>query len=119
MPDPVNSQRPAGALCSYSGYLTGFTLDPELVASLRTTAQRIGINLDVERNFIELSFVGRDSNDFVIAFLSELARAIGDADGEIRCEITIDELDPLFEFYRVSEGKLLRQKCRKSRRVHA
>lgn len=56
---------------------------------------------------VELRYIGRDTGRWYWEFLSELAEVIGDAEGEIVCEIPDDEKDdPDFEFFSIAGGKL-------------
>lgn len=101
--------RPPGAVCSYSGYLMVSDLVHETAEQVRATARAVGLELDVGDRSIEFEYQGRDSNRFVIKFLLQIAPIIGTASGEIRCEVSSDEGDPCFEFYRISGGRLIRQ----------
>jgi hypothetical protein len=107
--------RREGSLCSYDAYLTDISLSREAVDALLKDASSCGLSLDAGEDYIEFEFKGRDSNQFVVDFLRRLAASIGSADGEIRCEITIDEQDPLFEFFQIRDRKLFRQRARITR----
>lgn len=101
--------RPPGAVCSYSGYLLVPDLVRETAEQVRATAKAVGLDPDVGDRSIEFEYQGRDSNRFVIRFLMQIAAIVGAASGEIRCEVSSDEGDPCFEFYRISGGSLIRQ----------
>ena len=68
-----------------------------------------GLTVDAVSKSIEFEYVGRDSNRFVIVFLLRLADLVQDARGEIQCYISGDADDHAFEFYRIQDGKLMRQ----------
>jgi hypothetical protein len=104
--------RLSGAICNYDGYLTGFALPAGSILDITERANSLGLSIEMDQEHIEFSFKGRDSNLFVIDFLKYLAQRVGTALGEVRCEITTDERDPLFEFFRFREGKLIAQKGR-------
>lgn len=101
--------RPEGAVCSYSGYLSVPSLTPQAAELVRSAAQAAGLEVDIGSGSIEFGYDGRDSNRFVVEFLRQVASAIGTASGEVRCEVAADGADPCFEFYRISNGRLLRQ----------
>jgi hypothetical protein len=102
--------RPKDALCSYDGYLTGFMIPPGVVSEIMRRGESLGLPIEIGQDYFEFSFQGRDSNLFVVDFLRYLAQKLGTATGEIRCEITVDEPDPLFEFFKLRSGKLIVQK---------
>jgi hypothetical protein len=58
---------------------------------------------------IEIEYIGRDSSRFIVRTLARLARLIGNADGEVRCQIDGDADELWFEFYRIRDGRLFRQ----------
>lgn len=60
--------------------------------------------------FLELRYTGRDTNRGFVRLLAEIAALLVDARGEITCQIDGDEGDPIFEFYRIQSGRLLRQR---------
>ena len=101
----------ADDLREYSGWLQT-SVSPTARKQLSQLAKAAGIELDVADGYIELEYQGRDANRFVLAFLSKVAQIVGDAEGEIRCEIETEEGDPIFEFYRIEGGRLARQRGR-------
>jgi hypothetical protein len=68
---------------------------------------RLGI--DIADAWIEFTFDGRDTNHFVVAFLQDVARILGDAEGEITCTVSSEGEDLALEFYSVRNHQLLRQ----------
>ena len=105
----IRSIRPEGVCCSYSGYLSVPTLTEQAAEHVRTEAVAAGLDIDIGSSSIEFAYDGRDSNGFVVEFLQQVASAVGTASGEIRCEVSSEDGDPSFEFYRISGGRLLRQ----------
>ena len=62
--------------------------------------------VDLNGNTIEVRYTGRDTDRWFVSWLEKLANVVRDAQGEISCTITTEEGDPLFEFFRIAEGKL-------------
>lgn len=96
-------------LREYSGFLSLSEIPSSVRNEVQRAAGESGLEVDVGQAYIEFEYSGRDSNRFVVSFLSKLARIIQDADGEILCEQTFEGKDPLFEFYRIKGGCLFRQ----------
>jgi hypothetical protein len=97
-------------LYEYSGYLTFTPLPEERLRQIRCLAGQSGLELDVGETWLELEYSGRDTNRKVRHFLKNLAAIIGQAEGEIVCEIASEEGDPTFEFYTVNKAGLYVQK---------
>jgi hypothetical protein len=97
-------------IVEYSGFLTF----PELTeADYRALEQALGSlhgAVSVGRTSLEIEYSGRDTNRTVVARLMDAAAIIGRADGEIVCQIDHELTDPEFEFYRIGDGRLLRQR---------
>jgi hypothetical protein len=85
-------------------------LTSETIEAVQKAADKRGLILDIGNNYIELDFEGRDSNQFVVDFLRILAQAVGTACGEFRCEIAVEQEDPLYEFFKIRDGRLIRQR---------
>ena len=103
-------ERPKGSHCSYTGSITIDPLTPDTLETIHKAADERALTLDIGNNYIEFEFEGRDSNQFVVDFLRILAKAVGTATGEFRCEITVDKQDPLYEFFTIRDSKLFRQR---------
>jgi hypothetical protein len=96
----------SGQLREYSGLL-GVRLTAEQSAAVKNAADEAGLEVDIAETYLELEYSGPDSNRFVVRLLQRLAEIVGNAEGEIKCEITSDgDTDPTFEFYSFSGGKL-------------
>jgi hypothetical protein len=97
-------------IIEYDGYLS-LGLSPDQVTRIAQRANEKGLlGVEVDRGSIVFKYSGRDAGRWVIDFLREIAREVQDADGEIVCTLNNDDGDPSFEFYRVTNGKLLRQR---------
>lgn len=59
---------------------------------------------------VEVRYKGRDSGRWFVERLKALAAVLRDANGEVTCTITTDQGDPLFEFYRIVDAALVRQR---------
>jgi Fe-S oxidoreductase len=109
-PSGPRLSRPAGSRCSYSGHITTTLLTAEAIETVQQAADSRGLTLDIGNNYIEFEFEGRDSNQFVVEFFRIMARAVRDAKGEFRCEVTAANQDALYEFFKIREGRLIRQR---------
>jgi len=103
--DWLDSQR------SYSGYLITSGLSDEAMKSVSTLAERMHL-FTIHENAIEIEYTGRDTSRIVVKSLLQLAQLIRDAEGEVRCEISGDTGQLAFEFYRIREGRLFRERGR-------
>lgn len=65
-----------------------------------------GITSDVCASYVEVNYVGRDTNRFIITLLQKIAGFILEAKGEVRCTVQVEGEDDSFEFYTVSKGQL-------------
>ena len=63
------------------------------------------------QNSIEIEYQGRDTSRVILRTLLELADVLQNANGEVRCQVEneMDDNQPRFEFYRIRNGRLLRQ----------
>ena len=97
-------------LFEYDGYLS-IEIPPLQAATIARSAQDKGLlGLEIGRGSLVFKYSGRDTNRWVVDFLRQLAAEVGDACGEIVCTLTHDDSDPTFEFYRISGGRLIRQR---------
>lgn len=90
----------------YSGYLTFTPLSDADLAQARSLMQQSGFAVDLGTTWAEVTYAGRDTGRKVLAFLSHLAGVLGQAEGEIVCEIGQEAGDPLFEFYTIKAQTL-------------
>jgi len=98
-----------GIVRRYDGILFA-SIDANRRAAVSATARRYVLIVSIQDASIEFSYDGRDSNHFVLHFLYELAKVIVDSEGEIACTVTTDiDVDPIFEFYTIRQGRLCRQ----------
>lgn len=96
-------------LCEYDGYLIAPNLEEPRLQLIRGMAEKAGLSLDFGSGSIEFQYIGRDANRWIVRFLRELATAVVDAGGEVVCKLASEDSDPTFEFYRIRDGRLLRQ----------
>jgi hypothetical protein len=94
----------------YSCYLTFDPLSSEQLREIESLVKPLGISIDVGSQYLEFDYSGRDNNRKVVRLLHQLAGIIGDANGEVRCELAWEDSDPSFEFYSIKGGCLLLQK---------
>ena len=108
-PPPAIQDAPA-ELYAYSGYLTFTSLPDEKLQQVRCLTDQSGLEVDVGETWLEFEYSGRDTNIKVRHVLKNLAYIIGQAEGEIACEIASEDGDPTFEFYTVNNQGLYVQK---------
>jgi hypothetical protein len=99
-------------LYEYDGllFLTGELSDKAIAALQSSATTSEAPVVDVHANMIEITYSGRDSNRWVVLWLKGLAETVDNASGEVTCTITTDEGEPLFEFFRIVNGLLIRQR---------
>ena len=97
-------------MIEYSGYLSYAQLTAEQLAAATEALGNRSDLFDVQPTWLEVEYAGRDHGRQLVAALRTLAAVIGDAKGEVVCEIDVEETTPLFEFYSIQGGKLLRQR---------
>lgn len=91
----------------YSGYFTFGPIPINEQNSIRKIIESQGLDLDVGGTHVEFLFEGRDLSDRIVRAFAEIAAILGDADGELRCEIEDDEeQDPRFVFYTIAGSRL-------------
>lgn len=93
----------------YSAYLTFPAIDQNRVIQIKALAESVALQVDVGETFLEFEYSGRDSSRQVVRFLYELAKLLHHASGEVKCELVNDDGYDDFEFYRISEGRLICQ----------
>jgi hypothetical protein len=94
----------------YDGYLVFEPVSPEVARQLAELGKGIP-RFDVSGNAIELGYRGRDSSRMIVRTLIQLARLVKQADGEVSCQISGDVDELRFEFYRIRDGRLFRQRA--------
>jgi hypothetical protein len=98
-------------MCTYSGAIKTEALSHEAVEAIQKAADACGLSIEIGNNYIEFAFEGRDSNQFVVEFLRTMAHFVGTAKGEFRCEVHAEKGDPQFEFFRMRDKRLIRQRA--------
>jgi hypothetical protein len=98
--DPCDLQR------SYSGHLRVASLALTQTEDILAIAQRYGVELDVGTASLDVEYIGRDTNRFIVLMLVELAAVVGEADGEVECHVSGDTGQHWFEFFEIKNGQL-------------
>jgi len=96
-------------LYDYDGMLFIDRPTPEIAEKIRSLLVT-SAPAEIDSNTIEVNYSGRDANRWVVSWLKRLAEVVKDATGEITCTITTDDGDPLFEFFRIANGNVIRQR---------
>lgn len=96
-------------IVEYSGYLTFSPLPSGSLDRVRRAMAERGLAFHLGSGWIEIEYAGRDHKRKVVTLLLEVAAIVGDADGDVVCQLNTDSVDPSFEFYSISGGQLLRQ----------
>jgi hypothetical protein len=98
-------------IVEYSGYLSYATRSPEQLDAIRERLTRARLSVDLQPGGLEIEYAGRDSGRNLVAALSAIAPLIGDAEGEIVCQIDTSSPTPDYEFYFIQNGRLYRQRA--------
>ncbi len=97
---------------TYDGYFTFKILSRESADQLDDLFAESGIEVDLALQSLEFSWMGSERGHVILKLFMAVAKTIGDAEGELRCEIDDDAIDPHFEFFTIKEGQLLMQRAR-------
>ena len=97
---------------TYDGYFTFKILSRESADQLDDLFAESGIEVDLALQSLEFSWMGPERDHVIQKLFMEVAKAVGEAEGELRCEIDDDAIDPHFEFFTIKEGQLLMQRAR-------
>lgn len=95
---------------TYDGYFTFKILSRESADQLDDLFAESGIEVDLALQSLEFSWMGIERENVILKLFMEVAKTIGDAEGELRCEIDDDAVDPHFEFFTIKQGQLLLQR---------
>ena len=95
---------------TYDGYFTFKILSREKADHLDDLFAESGIEVDLALQSLEFSWMGRERENGIQKLFMEVAKAVGEAEGELRCEIDDDAVDPHFEFFTIKQGQLLMQR---------
>jgi hypothetical protein len=98
----------------YSGYLVFGDVPNDVSRQLKELTKEVPF-LVMSPRAIEIEYQGRDTNGVVVRALARLARLLGNADGEVRCESAGDTDQLSFEFFRIRDGRLYRQRAQVTR----
>ena len=95
---------------TYDGYFTFKILSREKADHLDDLFAESGIEVDLALQSLEFSWMGRERDHVILKLFMAVAQTLGDAEGELRCEIDDDAVDPHFEFFTIKQGQLLMQR---------
>jgi hypothetical protein len=95
---------------AYDGYLVIGPLTPGKSDELAAIAEQCPW-LELYPKAIELRYVGRDTGRKIVKILVRLADLVGQADGEICCQVSGDGNQLWFEFYHIENSRLFRQRA--------
>jgi hypothetical protein len=95
---------------TYDGYFTFKILSREQADHLDDLFAESGIEVDLALQSLEFSWMGREREHQILKLFMEVAKTIGDGEGELRCEIDDDQVDPHFEFFTIRQGQLWLQR---------
>jgi hypothetical protein len=94
----------------YSAYLVFRGLNEKALDEVGKLTKDYGFDLDFDSKFLEFEYSGRDAPLKVIKYFYNLAKIVGNAEGELICEVVNDEGDNVFEFYRIENDCLILQR---------
>ncbi|WP_395736910.1 hypothetical protein [Prosthecobacter sp.] len=97
---------------TYDGYFTFKILSRDQADHLDELFAEAGIEVDLALQSLEFSWMGRERDRVILTLFMEVARTLGEAEGELRCEIDDDQIDPHFEFFTIKGGQLLLQRAK-------
>ena len=95
---------------TYDGYFTFKILSREQADQLDDLFAESGIEVDLALQSLEFSWMGIERENVILKLFMEVAKTLGDAEGELRCEIDDDAVDPHFEFFTIKQSQLLLQR---------
>ncbi|MCF7786472.1 MAG: hypothetical protein K9N47_10135 [Prosthecobacter sp.] len=95
---------------TYDGYFTFKILSRESADRLDDLFAESGIEVDLALQSLEFSWMGRERDHVILKLFMEVAKTLGEAEGELRCEIDDDAVDPHFEFFTIKQSQLLLQR---------
>jgi len=97
---------------TYDGYFTFKILSRESADQLDELFAEAGIEVDLALQSLEFSWMGRERDHAILKLFMAVAKILGEAEGELRCEIDDDAVDPHFEFFTIKQGQLLLQRAK-------
>lgn len=96
-------------IIQYSCFINFEPLNNERLQVARRLVEKFELPIDLTQTYMEFDYSGRDTNRKIVKLLIELAPVIGNAQGEVKCELAWENSDSSFEFYLIKDGCLLRQ----------
>lgn len=95
---------------TYDGYFTFGLLSREQADHLDELFAESGIEVDLALQSLEFSWMGIERDHQILKLFMAAAKTLVNAEGELRCEIDDDAVDPHFEFFTIKDGQLLLQR---------
>lgn len=95
---------------TYDGYFTFSMLPRQQADVLDELFAEAGLEVDLALQSLEFSWMGRERDQVVVKLFTQVAAILGEAEGELRCEIDDDQPDPHFEFFTIRGGQLFLQR---------
>ncbi len=95
---------------TYDGYFTFKILSREQADHLDELFAESGLEVDLTLQSLEFSWMGCEREHVILKLFMEVAKTLIDAEGELRCEIDDDNVDPHFEFFTIKQSQLLLQR---------
>lgn len=91
---------------TYDGSFSFKMLSREKADHLDSLFHEAGIEADLALQSLDFSWMGQERDESIIKLFRAVAAAVIDAEGELRCEIDDDNVDPRFEFFTIKQGRL-------------
>ncbi|MGV3659516.1 MAG: hypothetical protein ACO1TE_05010 [Prosthecobacter sp.] len=95
---------------TYDGYFTFSILPREKADRLDDLFAEAGVEVDLALQSLEFSWMGREREQAIVKLFQAVAATVVEAEGELRCEIDDEKVDPHFEFFTIQGGRLQRQR---------
>jgi len=93
----------------YAAYLIFEGLSKDQSAKVEAITKEFGLEVDFSAKFLEFEYAGRDASNIIIRYFYNLAKIVGNAQGELICEIINDDGDNTYKFYHIKDGELIYQ----------
>lgn len=99
------------AIRTYDGSFTFKTLlDRQQVNQMDKLFSDGGFEADLTLQSLDFSWMGTGKDQVILKLFQVVAGIVKDAEGELRCEIDDEAVDPHFEFFTIKGGQLLLQR---------
>jgi hypothetical protein len=108
---PVKVETPqvvASDLLEYNGEFCVTHLSEDI--RLESHSAQSQVTAKIGGNCVQFFYAGRDAQRWFVHFLKGIAEILQDTEGEVRCEIETENLDPDFEFYFIDNASLYQRR---------